>query len=207
MVPAFSEKKAVLPAHVVRGAGARGAFGGVRGGVRAALAELALRQAGGYARSLEAAGDGDGEHCVRPQRAAVGEDLSPKAKKVIKKQGVICRDIFNEYVTSIVEGADCVFTYYDENGCCRCAIEKAFKEGKIDFCKPISCHLYPVRITQHNKYRAVNYNRRKICQAAIISGKKQKVKVYQFLKEPLILKFGKDWYEQLSIAAKELSTN
>ena len=134
----------------------------------------------------------------------VWDNLSPEAKKVIEKQGVVYLDPNGEFVTSIVEGADCVFTFYDETGCCKCAIEKAFYEGKTDFYKPVSCHLYPVRVSRHKDFRAVNYHRWNICKAAVALGKKQNVKVYQFLKEPLIRKFGEEWYEQLTIAANEL---
>jgi len=142
--------------------------------------------------------------CLEKALPVIWDDLSPKAKKIIEEQGLVYRDVNGEYVTSIVDGADCVFTCYDENGYCKCAIEKAFIEGKIDFCKPVSCHLYPVRVTQYSKHRAVNYHRWPICKAAVELGKNQGVKVYQFLKEPLIRKFGEEWYEQLSIAAKEL---
>jgi len=138
---------------------------------------------------------------------AIWDDLSPAAKKVIDKRGLVYRDFEGEYVTSIVGGADCVFTCYDENGCCKCAIEKAFREGKIDFYKPISCHLYPVREVRHSRFRAVNYHRWKVCEAAVALGKKQNVKIYQFLKEPLIRKFGEEWYAMLSAAADEFSGN
>ena len=146
---------------------------------------------------------------VRLEKAlpVIWDDLSPAAKKVIEKQGLVYRDVEGEYVTSIVDGADCIFTYYDENGYCKCAIEKAFHEGKIDFCKPVSCHLYPVRVARYQGFRAVNYHRWRLCGAAVALGKKQGVKVYQFLKEPLIRKFGEEWYEMLSAAAKELSGN
>jgi len=137
---------------------------------------------------------------------AIWDDLSPEAKEVIEKQGVVYRDIEGEFVTSLVNGDDCVFTYYDENGYCKCAIEKAFSEGKIDFYKPISCHLYPVRVARYNGFRALNYHRWRYCREATALGKEQGVKVYQFLKEPLIRKFGEEWYEQLLIAAKELLT-
>ena len=135
----------------------------------------------------------------------IWDDLSPKAKKVIEEQGVVYCDINGGLVTSIVDGADCVFTCYDEICCCRCAIEKAFNEGKTDFYKPVSCHLYPVRVARYKEFRAVNYHRWHICKPAVALGKKQRVKVYQFLKEPLIRKFGEEWYEQLTIAANELS--
>jgi len=142
--------------------------------------------------------------CLEKTLPCVWDDLSPDAKKVIEKQGIVYRDIEGEYVTSIVDGADCVFTCYDESGRCQCALEKAFKEGKSDFYKPISCHLYPVRVARYKGFRAVNYHRWNVCQAAVALGKKQGVKVYQFLKVPLIRKFGEEWYEQLCIAAKEL---
>jgi len=134
---------------------------------------------------------------------AIWDDLSPAAKAVIENQGIVYRDTEGEYVTSIVAGADCVFTYYDEKGYCRCAIEKAFREGKTDFLKPVSCHLYPVRVARYKGFRAVNYHRWRLCGAAVTLGKKQGVKVYQFLKEPLIRKFGEEWYKMLSTAAKE----
>jgi hypothetical protein len=135
---------------------------------------------------------------------AVWEDLSPQAKEIIKKQGVVYLDREGEFVTSIVEGEDCVFTCYDENGYCKCAIEKAYREGKIDFYKPISCHLYPVRVARYKGFRAVNYHRWSVCQAAVKLGKKNGMKVYQFLKEPLIRKFGAEWYKQLENVAEEM---
>jgi len=132
----------------------------------------------------------------------VWSDLSPQAKKIIEKQGVVYVDRDGEFVTSIVDGKDCVFTCYDENSCCRCAIEKSFREGKTGFYKPVSCHLYPVRVAQYKGFRAVNYHRWSVCEAARILGKKNNVKVYQFLKEPLIRKFGEEWYEELEQAAR-----
>ena len=142
--------------------------------------------------------------CLEKALPVVWDDLSPEAKKVIEKQGIVYRDAEWEWVTSIVDNVDCVFTCYDENGYCKCTIEKAFREGKIDFYKPISCHLYPVRVAQYNGFRAVNYHRWKVCEAAVTLGKKRGMKVYRFLKEPLIRKFGEEWYEQLLIAASKL---
>jgi hypothetical protein len=132
------------------------------------------------------------------------DDLTEASKELIKKQGVFYFDIENEPVTSIVNGRECVFTYMDENGICKCAIEKAFKEGKTDFRKPISCHLYPVRVQKFNDFRAVNYHKWNICSCAVTLGREQKLPVYKFLKEPLIRKFGQEWFNQLEIAAKEL---
>jgi hypothetical protein len=134
---------------------------------------------------------------------AVWDDLAPEARAIIEKQGVVYWDKDGDCVTSIVEGSNCVFTCYDEKGCCRCAIEKACREGKTDFYKPVSCHLYPIRVTEYKGFRAVNYHRWNVCQASIILGKKEGVKVYQFLKEPLIRKFGEEWYKYLCQVAKE----
>jgi hypothetical protein len=136
----------------------------------------------------------------------IWDDLSPKAKDVINKQGVVYIDRDGEFVTSIVQNEDCVFTCYDESGYCKCAIEKAYLEGKTGFYKPVSCHLYPIRVARYNGFRAVNYHRWSVCQAAIALGKKNGVKVYTFLKEPLIRKFGEEWYKQLCLVANELSS-
>ena len=84
------------------------------------------------------------------------------------------------------------------------AIEKAYRAGKVDFCKPVSCALYPIRVGDYGPYKAVNYHRWDVCKAAVLLGKKENLPVYKFLKEPLIRKFGEDWYAELEIAAEEL---
>lgn len=135
----------------------------------------------------------------------VWDDLLPAAREVIDEHGVAYIDEEGDLVTSIVNGKDCVFTCYEKNGMCKCAIEKAYKEGKIDFYKPVSCHLYPIRIEQYGTYTAVNYHRWKICKAAEILGRKEGVKVYQFLKDPLIRRFGSEWYQELEFTADEFA--
>jgi hypothetical protein len=134
----------------------------------------------------------------------VWEDLSEKAKRTIEKQGVVYADRDGELVTSIVDGKDCVFTCYDENGICLCAIEKAWREGKINFMKPISCHLYPIRVKKFPDFIAVNYQEWNICSGARLYGQQMGLPVYQFLKEPLLRKFGQEWYDELCIAAERL---
>lgn len=126
-----------------------------------------------------------------------GTIWQPKAQEIIKKQGVAYIDEEGDLVTSIVNGKDCVFTCYDADGTCKCAVEKAYREGKLSFYKPVSCHLYPIRVEKYDTFEAVNYNRWSICKAAEILGKKEKLPVYKFLKEPLVRRFGKDWYEAL----------
>ena len=137
----------------------------------------------------------------------IWDDLSEVSKSVISKQGVSYIDQDGEPVTSIVNGAECVFTYTDELGVCKCAIEKAFREGKTNFYKPISCHLYPVRLQKYDEFTAVNYHRWSVCSCARKLGGKLGVPVYQFLKEPLIRRFGSEWFEQLEIADKEFKKN
>ena len=75
---------------------------------------------------------------------------------------------------------DCVFTCYDEKGCCYCAIEKAYRAGKVDFYKPVSCHLYPIRVGNYGSYKAVNYHRWDVCKAAVLLGRKENQPVYKF---------------------------
>ncbi len=130
------------------------------------------------------------------------DDLTPAAHEVIARQGVAYVDEEGDLVTSIVGGKDCVFTCYGENGRCMCAIEKAFREGRIAFYKPLSCHLYPIRITRYPAFTAVNYHRWKICKAAEVLGRKEGVRVYRFLREPLIRCFGKAWYDELAHTAE-----
>ncbi|MDD6210011.1 MAG: DUF3109 family protein [Bacteroidales bacterium] len=135
----------------------------------------------------------------------VWDDLSSEAKNIIGHQGVAYYDNDGDLVTSIVNGKDCVFTCYDDQGMCKCAIEKAYREGRISFYKPVSCHLYPVRVDTYRDFRAVNYHRWEVCRAAEVLGRRCGVPVYQFLKEPLIRKFGSEWYKQLEAAADLLS--
>ena len=134
----------------------------------------------------------------------IWDDLSEVSRQLIKKQGVYYIDDDGEPVTSIVNGRECVFTYTDENGICKCAIEKAHREGKTDFYKPISCHLYPVRLQKYDEFTAVNIHHWSVCECARTNGAKLAVPVYKFLKEPLIRRFGKEWFEQLEIASQEL---
>lgn len=134
----------------------------------------------------------------------IWNDLSPEARAVIEKQGVAYTDEEGDLVTSIVNGKDCVFTCYGEDGSCYCAIEKAYRAGKTGFYKPVSCHLYPVRIGDYGPYKAVNYHRWDVCKAAVVLGKAKDMPVYKFLREPLIRKFGEAWYKELEIAVEEL---
>lgn len=126
-----------------------------------------------------------------------------KGIKAVEKYGSYVIDGDGDYTTTLVSpGAECAFVFFDENKIAKCAIEQAYYDGKIDWKKPISCHLYPVRITAHKEYDAVNYDKWSICKPACECGAKLDVPVYKFLKEPLIRKYGKDWFKQLEKSAK-----
>ena len=134
----------------------------------------------------------------------IWDDLSLKARELIEKQGIAYIDDDGELVTSIIKGRECVFTYFDADGVCRCAIDNAFREGRISVQKPISCHLYPIRLHKYDEFTALNYDRWSVCQPALRLGKKTGIKLYQFLKEPLICKFGEEWYQEVCQIAELL---
>lgn len=132
--------------------------------------------------------------------------LSPEYIAEIKKQGTHTMDDEFGYVTPTVNGGICVYAYTDELGIVKCAFEKAWKEGKISFQKPISCHLYPIRIKEMPGYEAVNYEpRKKLCKPACKLGKQLKVPVYKFLKDSIIRKYGVDFYSTLDAVAKKMA--
>jgi hypothetical protein len=134
---------------------------------------------------------------------AVWDDLSASAQAVIDKQGVAYVDAEADLVTSIVNGKDCVFTYYE--GCCLCALEKAYRSGKTRFCKPVSCALYPIREKKlGDGLTGLNYNRWSVCRMAVAKGVLENLRLYQFLREPLIRRFGEAWYQELLEMVEEL---
>jgi hypothetical protein len=133
---------------------------------------------------------------------AIEPYLTDKGKKAIAKQGKWIIDGDGDKVTPLVAaGKECAYTIF-ENGTAFCGIEKAWRDGKVGFQKPVSCHLYPVRITTYKKFDAVNYETWDICKPACACGEKLKVPVYKFVKEALIRKYGKKWYDALDEAAK-----
>ena len=135
----------------------------------------------------------------------VWDDMSASAQAVVDKQGVAYTDRDGDLVTSIVGGKDCVFACY-EGDCCLCALERAYRSGKTGFCKPISCALYPIREKRlGNGMIALNYNRWDVCRDAVKKGRELHLPVYKFLKEPLIRRFGAEFYEKLCEAGKQIS--
>ena len=130
-------------------------------------------------------------------------EMTKEAREVLDKQGLAYKDQSGEQVLSIVNDKDCIFARIDHNGWCYCLIEKLFRAGKTDFLKPLSCHLYPIRLTKVGENTGVEYHRWDICHCARVLGKKSHVPLYQFLKEPLIRRFGQEWYDELELTAQE----
>ena len=143
----------------------------------------------------------------------VWPQLSASAQSVIDHQGVAYADQDGDMVTSIVRGKECVFARCMEEGCWLCMLEKVFREKQkaksqlsTAFIKPISCALYPIREkTFSNGLTGLNYNRWGICHDAVEKGKALHMPVYQFLKEPLIRRFGKEWYDELCEVASQFN--
>jgi len=123
--------------------------------------------------------------------------MLPEGIEKIETEGVFDCDMEGKFVTPLLEDEACAFICYNEQGIAQCAIEKAFLAGEIDFRKPISCHLYPVRIKSLPDYEALNYHRWFVCETACKKGEKLKIPVYQFLRDPLIRKYGETWYSNL----------
>ncbi|MBT3173704.1 MAG: DUF3109 family protein [Lentimicrobiaceae bacterium] len=128
--------------------------------------------------------------------------MSEKGKQVIKENGVFEYDVDGTYVTPLVNDEECAFVYFKDD-ISFCSIEKAYNDGKIGFHKPISCHLYPVRLSKVGNSIAINYHRWDICSPAIIAGKKAGIPLYEYLKIPLIRRFGDDWYKNLKLRIDE----
>lgn len=138
----------------------------------------------------------------------VEQRLTPQARRVIGEQGVSYIDEEGDLVTSIVGGRDCVFTCHAPGGKCLCAIDSAFRQGLTgSFRKPISCYLYPLRLTEYPSFTAVNYHRWKICRSAEANGRRLGIRLYQFMKGPLTERFGKEWYDELVQACEAIIEN
>lgn len=130
--------------------------------------------------------------------------LRPEGVKAIEEQGTWTTDpIDGDYVTPMVNGNECAYVVFDEKGITKCGIEKAYEDGAVDWQKPISCHLYPIRVNEYSTFTALNYHEWSICSDACALGKELEVPVYKFLKTPLIRKYGEEFYNDLCNAAEE----
>ena len=140
-------------------------------------------------------------NAIRESYPEIAPYITKDHRAEIQKQGFAVTDLDGDLVTPLVNNQQCAYSY-EEDGVLKCGIEKAFLEEKINFRKPVSCHLFPIRITEYKRFDAVNYQQIDICKPGRICGKSLQLPLYVFLKEPLIRKYGEDWYEQLDYAAK-----
>lgn len=123
--------------------------------------------------------------------------LTKEGIKAIEEQGTHVLDDDGDFSTPTIGGKECAYAIYDKQGVLKCGIEQAYYDGKVSWKKPISCHLYPIRITKKKNFEAVNYHKWSICSAACALGKELSVPLYKFLKDPLIRKYGQPWYDEL----------
>ncbi len=148
---------------------------------------------------------------VSKEETAVLKEIFPKIKSFLRpegldaiaKQGTYTTNPIGDFETTLINGAACAYAIFDKDNIAKCGIEEAYNQGVIDFKKPISCHLYPIRVQEYSQLTAVNYHSWPICNDACTLGKQLKVPTYKFVKEALIRKFGADWYEELDRVAKE----
>lgn len=129
--------------------------------------------------------------------------LRPEGIEAIEEKGTYVKGFDGEWETPLVKGKECAYVIFEKNGIAKCGIEKAWEAGVTDFKKPISCHLYPVRLSKTQSYTAVNYDKWDICAAACVLGKELNVSVAKFVKDALVRKFGQEWYDELMQVEKE----
>lgn len=154
--------------------------------------------------------DGEAGAPLEEEELKILMDIYPKVKPLLRKEGINAiedQGLFityeGEYETTLIDGKDCAFVIFDKNNTAKCAIEEAYNLGLIKWKKPISCHLYPVRIMDYSEFSAVNYHSWPICDDACLLGEKLQVPVYKFVKDALIRKFGVSWYAELEKVAKD----
>ena len=155
--------------------------------------------------------DGDAGAPLDKEETKILEEIYPIVKpflrqegiEVIEKEGTWVTGDFGELETPLINEADCAYVIFDEKNTALCAIEEAYNQGLIDWKKPVSCHLYPIRIKDYSEFSAVNYHKWEICDDACSLGKELQVPVYKFVKQALVRKFGEDWYAELEKVAEK----
>ncbi|CAM1350013.1 DUF3109 family protein [Tenacibaculum halocynthiae] len=154
--------------------------------------------------------DGDAGAPLDEEETKILEKIYPQVKPflrkegidAIEKQGTWIKGDFGELETPLINDADCAYVIFDEKNTALCAIEEAYNQGLVDWKKPVSCHLYPVRIKDYSEFSAVNYDKWEICDDACSLGKELQVPVYKFVKQALVRKFGQNWYDELEKLAE-----
>ena len=134
------------------------------------------------------------------------KDVKPYLRQegidAIEKQGVFVKGEDGEWETPLINGSECAFVIFSKDGIAKCGIEKAYNEGATSFKKPVSCHLYPIRVKEYTELTAVNYHKWEICDPACSLGEELKIPIYKFVKDALIRKFGPTWYKELEEVAE-----
>lgn len=151
---------------------------------------------------------------LEKEETKILEDVYPRIKhllredgvKAIEEQGTWITSDFGELETPLVNNEECAYVIFDEHGITKCGIEEAFNNGIINYKKPVSCHLYPVRVKKYSSFSAVNYHKWDICDDACELGKTLEIPIYTFVKEALIRKFGEAWYQNLEEIASKLKS-
>ena len=155
--------------------------------------------------------EGDAGAPLEKEEIKILETIYPKVKPFLRKEGVEAIEQqgtsitteFGDFETPLINGADCAYVIFDDKKTALCAIEETYNQGIINWKKPLSCHLYPIRVKTYSEFSAVNYDKWEICDDACTLGKKLQIPIYKFVKEALIRKFGKDWYVELEEVAKK----
>ena len=154
--------------------------------------------------------DGDAGAPLELEETKIMQDIYAKVKPFLRQEGIDAIESQGTFITTedgefetpLINGADCAYVIFDKKGTALCAFEEAFNQGETDWKKPVSCHLYPVRVTEYSEFSAINYHKWEICDDACILGKELQVPVYKFVKQALIRKFGEDWYMELEKVAE-----
>jgi len=156
--------------------------------------------------------DGEAGAPLNEEEVKILQDVYPKVKPFMRQQGIdtvedqgtsiVTKD--GELETPLINNADCVYVAFDDKGTALCAIEEAYNQGLVNWKKPISCHLYPIRVQDYSEFSAVNYHKWEICNDACALGKELQVPVYKFVKQALVRKFGEDWYTELEKVAQDI---
>ena len=155
--------------------------------------------------------DGDAGAPLDEEEVKILNDIYPKVKPFLRKEGIevieahgtSVKTVFGELETPLINGAECAYVIFDEKNTALCGIEEAYNQKVIDWKKPLSCHLYPIRVRDYSEFSGVNYEKCDICDDACTLGKELQVPIYKFVKEALIRKFGKDWYDEIEKIAEE----
>lgn len=157
--------------------------------------------------------EGDAGAPLDEEEATILKEIYPKVKPFLRKEGIEAIEAqgthittsFGDLETPLVNNAECAYVIFDDNKTALCGIEEAYNKGEVDWKKPISCHLYPIRVQDYSEFCAVNYHQWQICDDACTLGAALQVPIYKFVKEALVRKFGEDWYEELEKTAQKMN--